>query len=165
MQIELVKEEDLFACATISVRAWQETYRGIVDDNYLDGLDIEARYNKFKSNYQLAPFIVAKIDNEVVGFCRYMSKEMKDYSLADAELTVLYVKPELKRQGIGKALVNYVIKDLKNNGNKGIIVKAIKGNKIGEAFYIKMGAKKLGEDKMLIGDKYYKENVFFFDLR
>ncbi len=165
MKIELVKEEELMDCANISVNAWKETYKGIINQDYLDSLDVQVRYNKFKSNYQTSPFLVAKQNNEVVGFCRYITDlEIKEYPEVDSELTVLYVKPELKGQGIGRALLSYVKIALKEKGKKGMIISSIKGNKIGEAFYHKMKGEIIGESEIEIGNNKYKELVFYFKL-
>ncbi|MCM1053119.1 MAG: GNAT family N-acetyltransferase [Ruminococcus sp.] len=165
MEIELVKESDLKACADISIRAWKETYEGIVDKEYLDSLDVQVRFNKFKNNYQMAPFLVAKINDEVVGFCRYIDDlKIEEYPRVDSELTVLYVKPELKNKGIGTALFSYVKDKLKEKNKHGMLISCIKGNKIGESFYHKMNGEIIGEREIEIGGKKYKELVFYFEL-
>lgn len=161
--VEPVTINDLEECATISVKAWQETYKDIVDKEYLDSLSIETRLEKFKSNYQLSPFLVAKINNEVVGFCRYTNREEK-FSGTDCELTVLYVKPNLKNQGIGTVLFNYVKNELKKEQKENMLVCCLKGNKIGESFYNKMHGKIIGESEIEIDKKKYKELAFSFKL-
>ena len=99
--IRNVKKEDLWSVSSIVVEGWKSAYRGIIDDEFLDSLKVEDNYNKRLKDYQENGFIVAEIDNEVVGFCRYtvnnlFSQDVKDI---DCELCAIYVKPDLKRQG------------------------------------------------------------------
>lgn len=66
-----------------------------------------------KSNYMSDGFIVAELDNEVVGFCRYVDNNNFSPTIteADCELTVIYVKPNLKGGGIGSKLFEYVLNE------------------------------------------------------
>lgn len=163
--IENVKFEDLKQVAQINVQSWQETYKNIVDKDYLNNLSIEKRLEKLLNNYKEGPFLVAKKNNEVVGFCRY--KEYNDEEISneiDCELTVLYVKPELKNNGIGTKLINTVKKDLMRKNKKNMIVYCLKENKIGKDFYTKMEGKIIGEKEIEIGNKVYQEVAFKFNL-
>jgi len=163
--VEKVKAEDLKECATISVKSWQETYKNIVDNEYLKNLSIERRLEKFKSNYQGNPFLVAKINNEVVGFCRYnKNTKMEKFPEIDCELTVLYVKPKLKRKGIGSTLFKYVKNELQKENKKNMLITCLKGNTIGENFYQKMHGKIIDTTTIEIGDKEYQELAFKFEL-
>lgn len=119
--IRNVKFEDLKSVADIATRGWQTAYRGIVDDDYLNNLSIEENYQKRIKDYKEDGFIIAEKDNEVVGFCRYRigNYYKNEYPKVDCELCALYVKPEEKRNGIGKALVEYV----KMNLGKIILIK------------------------------------------
>ena len=115
MIVRNVKKEDLRAVSEIAVRGWQTAYRGIIDDEYLDSLSVEANYQKRLKDYKENGFIVAELDNEVVGFCRYtlenlFSKEMPEI---DGEICAIYVKPELKRNGIGRELFKYVFNEFR----------------------------------------------------
>lgn len=163
--IKNVKKEDLKACATISIKSWQATYKNIVDKEYLVNLSIQKRLEKFESNYKLCPFLVAKINNEVVGFCRYSTNvTYEEYPEIDSELTVLYVSPELKHHGIGTALFNYVKTELQKENKKNMLICCLKGNTLGENFYQKMQGQIIGETTIKIGDKLYSEISFKFQI-
>lgn len=165
IKLESVTKEDLKEIATISVESWKTTYQGIVDQDYLDSLSIEKRYERFLENYTKGPFIVAKIEEKVIGFCRYSTKikeERKDKF--DSELTVLYVDPNYKRQGIGSALFQYVKKELQKENKHHMLICCLKGNKIGENFYTKMGGKIVGTSTTTFGEKEYEELNFLFEI-
>lgn len=163
--IEKVSKENLKACATISVKSWQETYKNIVDQEYLNNLNIETRYQKFLTNYQSSPFLIAKINNQVVGFCRYTTNiTYPQFPEIDSELTVLYEDPKLKRNGVGSTLFNYVKKELKSQNKKYMLITCLKNNKIGKNFYQKMQGTIISENNIEIGDKIYPELAFRFIL-
>jgi len=42
-----------------------------VEDDYLDNLSIDEKYQKMLKNYKENGFIVAEQNNKIVGFCRY----------------------------------------------------------------------------------------------
>lgn len=84
-------------------------YRGIIDDDFLDSLNVKDNYNRRLKDYKENGFIVAEINNEIVGFCRYtinnlFSKHVKEI---DYELCAIYVKPNLKRNEIEKGEKKY----------------------------------------------------------
>lgn len=166
MIVRNVKKEDLRAVSEIAVRGWQTAYRGIIDDDYLDSLSVDENYQKRLKDYKENGFIVAELDNEVVGFCRYtlenlFSKEMPEI---DGEICAIYVKPELKRNGIGRELFKYVFNEFKKNGNKKIILWCLKENHPSRAFYEKMGGVLCGESTITKGGKEYKEVGYKYDI-
>ena len=138
--IRNVREEDIPAVVDIQVEGWKTAYKGIIDESYLNSMNKEERINKRKSDYKDGLFIVAEINNEVVGFCRYykdvISADGKEY---DCELIALYVKPTMKQQGIGKTMFKYVKNDLKSYGKKKMILWCLKENYPSRKFYEKMG--------------------------
>ena len=93
--------EDLKEVANIAVSGWKEAYRGIIEEEYLNNMSVEETYQKIKGGYQENKYIVAELKSEIVGFCRYTSNYSKSDENADGEIIALYVKPELKYNGIG----------------------------------------------------------------
>ena len=162
-----VKKEVLMQVAEIVVNGWKTAYKGIIDDEYLDSLNVEKKYEKRLKDYEENGFIVAEMNNEIVGFCRYtldnlFSKQIKEI---DGEICAIYVKPELKRKGIGRKLFEYVMNEFKNNGNKNVILWCLKENYPSRVFYEKMGGKICGENIIQIGGKEYKEVGFKYIFR
>ena len=166
INIRKAEKEELRAVAEIVVRGWQTAYRGIIDDEFLDNLSIEENYQRKLIDYTENGFIVAEINNEVVGFCRYtteniFSKHCKDI---DSELCAIYLRPDLKRKGIGLSLFNHVIQDQKRNGNKNMILWCLKDNYPSRAFYEKMGGIYYGENTIERGNKEYQEVGYKYEL-
>lgn len=166
MIIRNVKKEDLRSVSEIVVNGWKTAYKGIIDDEYLNHLRVEDNYNKRLKDYKENGFVVAELNGEVVGFCRYTleNKYSKEYSDIDGELCAIYVKPEMKRKGIGKSLFEYVFNEFKKNGNKNIILWCLKENYPSRAFYEKMGGVLCGESTIVRGGKEYKEVGFRYTI-
>lgn len=164
--IRNVEKNDLWSVSDIAVNGWKSAYRGIIDDSFLDSLKIEDNYNKRLKDYKENSFIVAEINKEVVGFCRYtanniFSKKLKEI---DCELCAIYVKPDLKRMGIGSSLFKYVIQDQKKNNNKTMILWCLKENYNSRNFYEKMGGILFGENEIEKGGKKYTEVGYKYDI-
>ncbi len=110
-------------------------------------------------------FIVAESNNEIVGFCRYDDKLVSgNLKGCDCELKALYVKSNLKRQGIGKLLFNYAKNDLKSRGKTKMILWCLKENYPSRIFYEKMGGKLIQEKGIKFGDKTYQEVAFVYNI-
>lgn len=168
MIIRNVKKEDLKEVVDIKIKGWQAAYKGIVDDNYLNNLsnEFEDRVKKMENDYMDNGFIVAELNDEIVGFCRYVfnnsfSPNKDDF---DCELCALYVRPDLKYLGIGTKMFNYVINEFKRDNKKKMILWCLKDNEPSKKFYCKMGGKITGEKDVELGGKQYQECCFEYDI-
>ena len=106
--------------AKIKIEGWQTAYRCIIDDKFLDNMDINEELEKRKNNIENgADIIVAELNNEIVGFCLYRNyiKDPESYPNANCEISSLYVKSSLKRKGIGTKLMQDVIQKLQNHNH------------------------------------------------
>ena len=166
--IRNVKKEDIPAVVDIKITGWQSAYKGIIDAEYLNNLpnEREKRIEKMEKSYMSNGFIVAELNSEIVGFCRYVfdnsfSEEIND---TDCELCAIYVKPTLKHYGIGTKMFNYVVNEFKNNNKTKMILWCLKDNESSKKFYIKNGGQIIKEKYVNIGNKQYIECCFKYDL-
>ena len=93
--IRNIEEKDIPNVVDIQIDGWKSAYKGIVDDNVLNSMNRNQRIEKRKNDYKENGFIVAELNNQVVGFCRYIdsNKFTQDILGIDCELLALYVKP------------------------------------------------------------------------
>ena len=102
-------DEELCGRGYVHCTAWQEAYRGIVCDQYLDTMSVEAttaRARQFPENT-----LVAKDKDKVVGFAVYGSS--RDEDLKDAgEVEAIYVLSEYYDRKIGYRLMNEAVSRL-----------------------------------------------------
>lgn len=162
--IRNVNEKDIPSIADIQVNGWKTAYKGIIDDSILKAMSKEEKIERLKSNYGKNGFIVAEIENKVVGFCRYtdsneFTPEMQDI---DCEITALYVKPDLKYNGIGTKLFQFVVDEFKRKNKTKMILWCLKENEPSKKFYTKMGGEVAGERVIEIGEKSYYEVGFSY---
>ena len=153
--------------AKIKIEGWQTAYRGIIDDDFLDNMNINEEIEKRKNNIENgADIIVAELDNEIVGFCLYRNyiKDPESYPNANCELSSLYVRSSLKRRGIGTKLMQHVIQKLQNQGKTKMILGCLKENYPSRAFYEKMGGKYFKTEKVSFGNKEYEEVIYEYDI-
>ena len=164
--IRNIEEKDIPSVVDIQIDGWKSAYKGIVDDNILKSMNRNERIAKRKNDYKENGFIVAELNNQVVGFCRYIdsNKFTQDIPNIDCELLALYVKPKLKYNGIGTRLFQFVINDFKSKNKNKMILWCLKDNEPSKKFYTKMGGKIIKERTIEIGEKEYLEVGFEYNI-
>jgi N-acetylglutamate synthase-like GNAT family acetyltransferase len=118
---------------TVSIRkvariTWRATYQELIPikiQNQFLNVAYSDRNMKLRIDQTL--FFVAEQEGEIVGFANATIK--KD----DAELSAIYVLPELQGHSIGSRLLQSVLSNLDHAGQ--LVVDVESGNQIGERFY------------------------------
>ena len=103
-------DEEICGKGYVHCTSWKEAYRGIICDQYLDSMTVEAttaRARRFPENT-----LVAKDRERVIGFAVY--GESRDEDLANAgEIEALYVLSEYYGCGAGFRLMNEAVTKLR----------------------------------------------------
>ena len=162
----LVKK-DVEDAAKIRINGWKTAYKGIINDNHLNSLNVEEQIKKFEKYVGKDNFIVAVEDEKVLGFCRfsYDNSSSSNIDYVDCELNALYVHPEFKGNGIGTKLFKYVLNIFCNLNKKSMILWCLADNVNSINFYKHMGGK-IKESKIAtIGEENYKEVGIVFDIK
>ncbi len=135
--------QDAPAIARVRVDSWRTTYRGLVPDAYLDGMQLDASIEMWarvlSAGASTASVFVAEDAGEVVGFAAGNMLPEPKHGL-NAELSAIYLRREFQRAGLGRRLVCAVARAQRAHGATGLIVWIIAGNKAARAFYERMGA-------------------------
>lgn len=161
-----VREEDIEQIVDLQIEGWQNAYRGIIDNNYLDNMDRKVKIEKRRKDYNKNGFIVAERDSKIVGYSRFVNntKFTIEVVFFDCELLALYVKASIKGQGIGTLLFNEVKKRQKQDGKMHMILWCLKDNNKSRKFYEKMGGKIVTTRPVIIDNKSYDEVCYIYDL-
>jgi ribosomal protein S18 acetylase RimI-like enzyme len=165
MEYKIRKKErkDCAEVAHVVTVAWNETYKGIVPDEFLKGLYLNEEqrandaYNSFdeSDNHQY----VLEVDGKVVGFVNVGVTDEKDYDNC-GELYAIYILNGYKGNGYGKELIKIGIEELKQMGFTKMIIGCLDGNPSNE-FYKHLGGKFV---KTRIFEKLnLPENVYIFE--
>jgi len=139
---------DAPAIAQVRVDSWRSTYRGMIPDAYLDGMQVEASTALWDRVLTAGPnttcVFVAEHGSVVVGFsCGNRLVEPR-HGL-DAELTAVYLRREFQRMGLGRQLVRAVVEAQTAHAATGLVTWVIAGNKPARTFYESLGGELLVE--------------------
>lgn len=158
---ELKDQEQM---ARIKIDGWRTAYDKIIASKYLNELDYDKQTQRYISSFDEYKdlVLVAERKGEILGYsCFSLSDKDDKY---DSELVSLYVKKEYVKQGIGSNLLIETAKELLEQGKKNMIIWCFANNKNAIFFYESLGGKKVDEKNVKIGEEYYHEIGFYFDL-
>ena len=159
---ELKDQEQM---AHIKIDGWKNTYDKIIASKYLNSLNYEQQTERYISSfeeYKDLVFVAVRGD-EVLGYSCFNPKEKSDKF--DSELVSLYIKPGELNKGIGTSLFKETCKELLSIGKNNMIVWCLSDNENSIHFYEKLGGKKVEEKVAKIGNDYYNQYGFYFDLK
>ncbi len=121
--------------------SWQETYTGLIDQEYLDTLSLE-RSVEIAKQYPQNTFI-AEIGGKTVGFAAY--NKSRDNLEDTGEIMAIYVLKAHSKKGIGKLLMEACYQKLKEYSKVTVWVLSSNTNAI--HFYEYLGFQKDGVEK------------------
>lgn len=120
--------------AYVHWKSWQETYKGLVEQTYLDSLTLE---KCTKIAYQWPDnILVSKDGDKVIGFTGYGS--YRDDTLPETgEVFAIYILSEYYGKKVGYALMQAALRELSEY--RQIALWVLKGNERAIRFYEKCG--------------------------
>ena len=157
--------KDQAQMAKIKVDGWKNAYDAIIASSYLKSLNYEEqtkRYQESFDDYKDLVFVAVR-GEEVLGYSCFNTVSNEDQF--DSELVSLYIKPNEIGKGIGTSLFFETCKQLKSLDKNNMIVWCLSDNENAIKFYEKLGGKIVKTKDAKIGDKFYKEYGFYFQLK
>ena len=163
--IRKVKYEDIEQIVDINIKDWKKVYKGIIDDDILNNLNREEKIKKWREHYNIGNVIVAEENGVILGYCRYEDNANDEDLKIDSEIIALYVDCDTLGMGIGRKLVEYVMKDLKNKNKTKMIIWCLEKNQNARKFYEKMGGKLIYAERYFEKEgRKYKEVGYVYDI-
>ena len=159
MIIRKATSDDARQIAEIIVEDWKIAYKGIIDDDYLEALDVEERYQRELQRYQI--YNVAVVDDAVVGLTW---NDMTETDESDCEIIALYVRHTQRKNGIGKILFQNSVDNFRASGKKKMIIWCLKENLEARKFYEKMGGKEYKAGTHRWGNRDYDMISYIYNL-
>ncbi|HZT17203.1 MAG TPA: GNAT family N-acetyltransferase [Gaiellaceae bacterium] len=130
---------DAEAIAALKVHAWRAAYAGLLPETELAALDAADEAAAWREYLEAMPaderLWVAVSGGRVVGYAR----------TDPGELHGLYVDPELIGAGVGRALFEHAVDDLRARGARSVAVWHFAGNERAARFYERAGMRFVGD--------------------
>ena len=162
--------DDAAEIAHVQVATWQGSYRGIVQDDYLDGLSVEARTERWREG--LAPgteifgFVARDAETDrIIGFVTGGPRRRKEVAFEapfTGELYAIYLLPDRQRSGAGTALVRALADELLRRGHASMLVWTLEAIPAC-SFYEALGGRRLGTQPTEIGGAPYSGVAYGWD--
>ena len=136
--------DDARAIAEVVVTGWQTAYRGILPDEFLDSLRVDAREVAWREMLGRdaaggTPAWVAEHAGTVVGFVSSGPPRDKDVPRSAAEIYAIYVLPQSWRQGLGRDLLETAVAHWQGGGTLTMVLWVFEANERARSFYEAMG--------------------------
>lgn len=127
---------------------YENTFRGIYPDKYIDNFDIESHTEKFKIFVlsQDVELYVVTDSNNIIGYFEF-GKPYRPYGEYTQEIGLFYLKKECRRLGIGNKMFDFAKEQIKKTGVDKFFISCNKFNTNAQKFYEKMGGKSVHIDE------------------
>ena len=138
--------------ARLHLESWWSAYRDIVPDGFLGSITLESRITRWRralSKLELpaTDTVVAVSAGSILGVCS--SGPRREPASTDAgEIYALHVRPELRRSGLGKMLLDDALQRFSTRGFLGAVLWVLRDNATARRFYEAQGWSFTGEDQV-----------------
>jgi ribosomal protein S18 acetylase RimI-like enzyme len=133
---------DVPAIAAVRIRSWQEAYRGVIPQDYLDSLSVAAEVER-REGRSLDGQHVAEANGAVVGWLYlgpYRADEGEEPPGPSAgEVGAIYTVPEVWGRGVGRRLLAYGLGELRRLGLSPVLLWVLVANERARRFYERAG--------------------------
>lgn len=137
MTVRPARIEDARALGEIHVGSWQQAYRGLIPDDFLDGLDVERRVAWFADRIGGGDLVLATEDaGGLVGFCSAGPARAEP---GWGEIYAIYLLPSAWGTGLGSQLLAEAERRLSAEGFTQALLWVLVDNRRARAFYERHG--------------------------
>jgi len=162
-KIRKAAAEDAAGMAKVHVDSWRATYKGIVSDEFLEGLSYShreagwrQRIDQNSSKYDM--FVAQNESGHIVGFADGGPERSGD-PVYDGELYAIYLLQDYQKQGIGRRLFQHVVQHLVESGFRTMLIWVLAENP-SRRFYESLGGQPIRETGIEIGGEHLSEIAY-----
>ena len=167
--IEKLSIDNAHEYAYVNSHAWIESYKGIIDDEYLERINTDESIKQFTEKLKEYVFndpdrfYLLRIEGKPAGVLCVRKSKYEDYQDC-GELGAIYLLNEAKGKGYGKILFEFTKEELKKMGYKKMINGCLEGNPSNE-FYKHMGGKLVKQIPFVVKNygQELTENVYYYE--
>lgn len=161
-------QADAAALGALHVASWHETYTGVIPDEMLAELSVDARTAMWSKilgapdEFGRAAVFVAEDNGRVIGFgaCGQQREDALTDKGFSGEFGAIYVLRSHQRRGVGRSIIAAMSNELSAAGHTAACLWVLRQNAPARAFYEKLGgivvAEKVDErpNATLVEDAY-----------
>ena len=149
-------EADVPHVAEIHMASWRDAYRGVIPDAVIDARTVEGATAMWSANLAKFPgnLTVAQIaDGQIAGFsCAGSVTDHERSGPYEFEVYALHVRPDLRRKGVGAALLDHTITRARVElGMRSLIVWTLDDLHLSRRFYEREGGKLVKQGEWQVG--------------
>ena len=166
--IEKLSIDNVEYYARVNALAWKQSYKGIVNDDFLELINTEPEIQKTISNLKeglndSSRRFLLKYNDEYVGVLLVRKTKYDKYSEC-VELGALYLLDAVKGKGFGKILFNKAINELRDMKYDKMIIGCLSENPSNE-FYKHMGGKFVDTNPLTLPNgQELMENLYYYEI-
>ncbi|NBL65812.1 GNAT family N-acetyltransferase [Flavobacterium sp. NST-5] len=154
MNFQIEPTNDFQTIREIALKTWPETYGKILSSEQLNYmLSLFYTENNLKQQSEKQQFILVKENDWPIAFAAYEIFKNN----ASAKIHKLYVLPGNQGKGIGKNLVEYILRQAKKEHLSHLFLNVNRNNPAIQ-FYQKLGFEIVKEENISIGNGYLMED-------
>jgi GNAT superfamily N-acetyltransferase len=155
--------------AHLHVQGWRDSYAGLIDQSYLDGLDETERAEKWaqwlKDSH--GPVLIAFDEKgKAGGFANFgklrtpLPGQSAIRPLYTGELYAIYILAPYWRRGLGRVLMKHTAEGLAAMKHRSMCLWVLEGNERAINFYKALGGQRCGRKQIEIGGRQRTELCF-----
>src|SRR5262245_58199661 len=139
--IRAATPDDARAIAEIHVAGWRFAYRGQMPDAFLAALSVDERAAQRRGWLEKPPteehrtWVAEAGDGRIAGFAICGPERAEVPSAGCAEIYAIYVDPARIGSGVGRALFDWSVGDLRTRGFVDIVLWVLDTNELARRFY------------------------------
>jgi ribosomal protein S18 acetylase RimI-like enzyme len=167
LNVRQAKVEDAPAIAKVHIETWRTTYNEILPEDYLARLSLQERENRWiqmlntaaEKNYFI--YVAEDESGQIVGFADGGSERTND-PIYKSEIYTIYILEVYQRQGLGRALMETLVKKFNELGFDLMLLWVLARNPACK-FYEALGGQKVRSKQIEIGGNMLDEIAYGWD--
>ncbi|WP_432940800.1 N-acetyltransferase family protein [Kribbella sp. CA-253562] len=141
MQVRAARAADLPGAAEARIASWRGAFTGLVPQDFLDSMDAEAIASAWRDSIAAgrSRLYVADLGGRIVGYAGVGPERDPSAAPTAGELYALFAHPDVWGTGVGRALADAALADLRAHGCDRVNLWVLDANTRARAFYRRRG--------------------------
>ena len=150
--IRFATDTDAGSIADIHEHAWRTLYRALLPRAVVEAHAPQRTTDVWLGQLgepSVSLFVAENCAAGIDGFMRVGPTRLDADASFDREITHFYLRPEVRRQGLGRAMIDQILRRLAADGVRSVVVRVMDGNPFAP-FYESVGASCRGRREILL---------------